>query len=247
MIYCAELTVNLTCSETAQSDLRHHYSAVITCLLFSGICKVQPSDFVSPFSSCWLKNLTGGRAQWGGSRHRERKALASSWRYIPNILVFWQSPLYTIHFSLAARCEAGWYTGTFNILRALATNKIKWLWVVVVFRPDMKAIWLHAWVMFGYKMLKSVRECVRVLVSNLSSFNRLCLSQRIEHIAEKQSKIWRDEPANWVATFWVLLPQTSWESAANQHPRCISWPNKKLESYTGTDNLSLRKMATGLS
>lgn len=61
MIYWAKLTVNLTCSETAQSDLRRHYSAVITWLLFSGISKVQPSDFVSPFSSRWLKNLAGGR------------------------------------------------------------------------------------------------------------------------------------------------------------------------------------------
>lgn len=62
MIYRAKLTVNLTCSETAQSDLRHHYSAVITCLLFSGISKVQLSDFVSPFSPRGLKTLRGGRA-----------------------------------------------------------------------------------------------------------------------------------------------------------------------------------------
>lgn len=78
MIYCARFTVNLTCSKIAESDLRRHYSAVITCLLFSGISTVQPGDFASPFSSRWLKT-----PQWAVEPGEEGASVATGRLWLP--------------------------------------------------------------------------------------------------------------------------------------------------------------------
>lgn len=233
-IYCAKFTVNLTCSKIAESDLRRHYSAVITCLLFSGISKVQPSDFASPFSSRWLKtphwavepgeegaSVVTGRLSLHPGDASLTHSSSDSLRCARSILAW--LPLMNLDFT--QRPPAA---------NSPAQDGIKWL---RGFRDNIQAIWLHAWVMFGHKMLKGVcmRVCVCVLDNDLPFFS-------LETLAfPRELSIWQKTSLRYrgLSRQFQLRPP----DFCSRHPLRSLQPIRILSGFASPIRLESRKLA----